>query len=666
MGVTVRFTGSDERFPLDESDSAPPALQFDYPLLFEVAWEVCAQTGGIYTVLRSKAPTTASRWQEGYYLIGPWRRGSELEFEPELPTDVLADVLDDFEHRGIKIHHGRWLVTGRPRVLLIDTTSVSHKMDEMKYFFWKDCGIGTPAEDWEVNGIIAMGYVAADLLMAIHAKLGTRPMLAHFHEWQGGAALPILAQRQARFPTMFTTHATLVGRSLSAANENLYDYLGQIDGEGVARKHQFWHRFAIERACAHCATTFTTVSEITALEAGQFLGRKPEFVVPNGLNIERFAAPYEFQNLHRRNKSLISEFVTGHFFPHHSFDLESTLYIFTAGRYEYRNKGFDVFIEALHELNRRLKAERRDINVVAFIIAPAPYRTLNVETLNRQAMLNEIKDTCEMIQQDMGRKLFRTVTEGRLPTTDDLFDEYAAVRIKRMVHAYRRGNQPPIVTHDLIDDANDQVLRHLRGLNLLNAADDPVKVVFHPEFITSTSPILGLEYDQFVRGCNLGVFPSYYEPWGYTPMECVVRGIPAITSDLSGFGAYVMEHFPDHDQNGLFVARRQGNSFQDTVYQVANWLHLLTTMSRRDRIQLRNRVEAHAEHFDWSNLSKYYRMARKHAFEAYYPGRSVVPGEARPPIDVPAPLPESAGHRSDRRRIVHFNGKQQGQVAPGK
>ncbi|GMV97098.1 MAG: hypothetical protein AMXMBFR83_14570, partial [Phycisphaerae bacterium] len=316
MSLTIRFTGSEERIPVDDAEPAPFEAQYDFPLLFEVSWEVCAQAGGIYTVLRSKAPTTTQRWQDGYYLIGPWRRGSELEFEAEPPGDVLADVLAEFAGRGIQIHCGRWLVTGRPRVLLIDLTSVSNKTDEMKYFFWKDCGIGTPGEDWEVNGIIALGYVVADLLMAVHARIGERPMMAHFHEWQGGAALPILAYRQARFPTMFTTHATLVGRSLSAANENLYDYLGQIDGEGVARQHQFWHRYAIERACAHSATTFTTVSEITALEAGQFLGRKPDFVLPNGLNIERFAAPYEFQNLHRKNKELIAEFVIGHFFPH--------------------------------------------------------------------------------------------------------------------------------------------------------------------------------------------------------------------------------------------------------------------------------------------------------------------------------------------------------------
>ncbi|GMU24966.1 MAG: glycosyl transferase [Phycisphaerae bacterium] len=666
MSVTVRFTDMSEPVTLEhEMTEQADEVRTAQGLLFEVAWEVCAQTGGIYTVLRSKAPTAVGRWEDGYHLIGPYRDNAEIEFEPEPASGPVADAIAELAQRGIRIRHGRWLVTGRPKVILVETQSVAASLAELKYFYWKDIHIGTPGNDPETDQIIMFGYIVADLLMAIHARLGDRPMMAHFHEWQGAAGLPILKHRQAKFPTVFTTHATLVGRGLSAANADLYDQLSQINPYVVANEHGFEHRFLIERAAAHSADTFTTVSGITAMEAEQFLARTPEFLLPNCLNIERFAAHYEFQNLHRRNKDLIHEFVTGHFFPHQTFDLEHTLYIFTAGRYEYRNKGFDVFIEALHELNGRLKMDSNGVTVVAFIIAPAPHKALNVETLNRQAMLNELKDACAAIQQDVGRRLFRTVAGGRLPTTDDLFDEYAGVRLKRMMHAWKRRTQPPIVTHDLWDDANDQILNHLRSRNLLNAADDPVKIVFHPEFITSTSPILGLEYDQFVRGCNLGVFPSYYEPWGYTPMECVVRGIPAITSDLSGFGAYVMEHFPDHDYSGLYVARRRGVDYRETVRQVAEWLWALTRMSRRERIQLRNNVERHAEHFDWSNLSRCYRAARRSAFERYYPGVEIVPPDRQLP-DYPAPLPETAGHRCERRR-VHHNGKQgqQGAHGPG-
>jgi glycogen synthase len=620
------------------------------PLLFEVSWEVCSQAGGIYTVLRSKAPSAVRRWGDGYYLIGPYREAAaKIELEPEPAEDVVADVVKEVESAGVRIHTGRWIISGKPRVLLVDVGSAAKSLGEMKYFFWKDIGVGLPDWDGEVDENTIFGYTVADLLSRIRGRMGSRPMMAHFHEWQAAVAMPILKHRQVHFPTVFTTHATLVGRSLSTTDVRLYDNLADINAEAVADERNFGHRFRIERAAAQAADVLTTVSDITGLEAEHFLGRKPEALLPNGLNVERFAAPYEFQNLHRQNKDLIHEFVMGHFFPSYTFDLDKTLYIFTAGRYEYRNKGFDVFIESLYELNNRLKADPFGVTVVAFIIAPAPYRALNVATLNSQAMFNELRETCERIKEDMGRRLFHKIAEGKLPETDDLLDEYAKVRLTRMMHAWRRQFQPTIVTHDLVDDWKDPILCHLRHRHLLNARTDPVKVVFHPEFITSTSPVLGLEYDQFVRGCNLGVFPSYYEPWGYTPMECVIRGIPAITSDLSGFGKYVMDHFPGHEGKGVFVAHRREAGFDSTVMEVTNWLHTLTKMSRRERIQLRNDVEGHAEHFDWNNLARYYREARRMGFAKYYPGVEVIPPDEEA-MDAPAQSADAT--RIGRRRTV--------------
>jgi glycogen(starch) synthase len=625
-------TRSEPRFPpVEPAERAPerPRKVEGSPLLFEISWEVCCQAGGIYTVLRSKAPAAAARWGDGYWLIGPYREhAARIEFEPQPADGTIGEVVAMLAEEGIVFHAGHWLIAGHPRVLLLDLSSVAARHNELKYCYWQDCRIGTPPGDHEVNEIVALGYSTAEFLMRIHERLGDRPMLAHCHEWQGAAVLPILRHRGARFPTVFTTHATLVGRSLSSSNVELYEHLHNINGEQVAYEYGFAHRFMIERAAAECADVFTTVSGITALESEQFLNRKPDLLLPNGLNVERFSAPYQFQNLHRENKERIHEFVRGHFFPSYTFDLDRTLYVFTAGRYEYRNKGFDTFIEALYQLNHRLKIQPTGVTIVAFVIAPAPFRSLNVGALNRQAMLNELREQCEATTEQMGQRLFRLVADGRLPTIEDLLDEERCVALRRMMHAWKQNDLPAVVTHDLVDDAHDPILCHLRHRGLLNAPDDPVKVVFHPQFITSTSPVIGLEYDQFVRGCNLGVFPSYYEPWGYTPMECVARGIPAITSDLSGFGTYVMSHFPDHDENGIYVARYRGVPIESTTAQVTEWLHALTRMSHRERIELRNRVERHAEHFDWSNLTRYYRAARRWAFEKYYPGREILPPES--------------------------------------
>lgn len=602
----------------------------ELPLLFEVSWEACSQVGGIYTVLRSKAPAMVERWANAYCLIGPYREETaRVELEPQPPGGPIGEAAAALADKGVQTHYGRWLITGRPRVLLIDMGSVSPRLPEIKYHLWKDNGIQSPDGDREFDEVAKFGWAVAEFLGALRRRVSPRPVLAHFHEWQGAAAAPLLRHRGIDVATVFTTHATLVGRNLSAASADLYDHLYKIDGGAVASRHGFAHRHAMEGAAAQSSDVFTTVSGITALESAQFLGRSPDVLLPNGLNVERFAAPHEFQVMHRTSKELIHEFVMGHFFPSYTFDLDRTLYVFTAGRYEYRNKGLDLVIEALYELNQRMRAEASETTVVAFIITRAPYRALNVDALNRQAMLNELRDTCEAIKETMGRRLFREVAAGYLPSIEELLDEYDVVRLKRMMYAWRSSPLPTIVTHDLYDDAGDPVLRHLRHRSLLNMEADRVKVVFHPEFLSPTSPLLGLEYDQFVRGCHVGLFPSYYEPWGYTPLECVVSGIPAVTSDLSGFGDYVMQNFPEHDANGMYVARRRNADFGSAVRSIVNWLHALTRMTRRERITLRNRVESHAEHFDWKNLGRHYAMAHRLALERRY--REVELAPPKPP-----------------------------------
>jgi glycogen(starch) synthase len=616
--------------PVPQVAPEQPPIGLESPseaaLLFEVSWEVCAQAGGIYTVLRSKAPATVRRWADAYFLVGPYREASaRVELEEQPPPEVVRGAIADLEQSGVGAHFGRWLVTGRPYALLLDSSALKQRLGEIKYSLWKDVNISSPDGDFEYDDTLCFGVALVDFLAGVVRHAGRRPVLAHFHEWQAAAALPLLRRRAVPLATVFTTHATLVGRALASANADLYGSLANINAGAVARAHGFEHRHALEGSAAQSADVFTTVSSITAQEAEHFLGRRADVLLPNGLNVERFAAPHEFQVLHRQNKEVIHQFVMGHFFPSYHFDLDNTLYMFSSGRYEYRNKGLDVFIDALGELNRRMQAENSPVTVVAFIITRAAYRALNVETLNRQAMFHELRDTCQDIEQTMGRRLFRKVATGRLPGIGDLLDEYALVHLKRMMYAMQRQTLPTIVTHDLVDDTHDPVLQHLRSARLWNRPEDRVKVIFHPEFMSSTSPLLAMDYDQFVRGCHLGVFPSYYEPWGYTPLECVVRGIPAITSDLSGFGQYVMENFPDHDAEGIFVARRRDVSFAATVAQVAGWMHSLTCMSRRERIALRNRVESHAEDFDWSRLEQHYASARRLALQLHYPGPDRVP-----------------------------------------
>jgi glycogen synthase len=605
--------------------SAPPdstsdsSSELQPPLLFEVAWEVCWQLGGIYTVLRTKAPAMLERWGDRYCLIGPYNPNTApVEFEEQPTYGAIRETLQRLRDAGLTCYFGRWLIRGRPRVILIDYRSQYSSLDHNKYLLWKDHGISTYASDGEVNEVAAFGFAVAEFFRVFTEIVKDRPILAHFHEWMGGVAVPRIAHLRLPIATLFTTHATLLGRYLAGDDPYFYDHLPFLDPEHEARKYDILPRFQIEKAATHAATVFTTVSEVTATEAEKLLGRAPEGILPNGLNIQRFAAPHEFQYLHQQYKEKIHEFVMGHFFPSYTFDLDNTLYLFTSGRYEYRNKGMDLYLEAMYQLNQRLKQTPNPPTVIAFIITRAATKNINVGVLQNQSMFDELRHTCGRLQEQMGSSLFRAAAGGKLPTYAELLPEDSQVRLKRALHAWRSHRQPLIITHDLMDDANDPVLKHLRHRGLFNAADDPVKIVFHPEFVTATSPLISLDYEQFVRGCHMGIFPSYYEPWGYTPMECVALGLPAVTTDLSGFGAYVERHVPGQHKRGIpgiAVLNRRSAAFDQTVDALVEHLLRFAQLHRRERIELRNRVERLGELFDWSVLVRHYDDAHNLALE---------------------------------------------------
>lgn len=590
--------------------SAP--ISSDTSVLFEVAWEVCSQIGGIYTVLKTKAATMVERWGENYVLVGPYHQHtSTLEFEECEPPPALQTILDELRQRGVPCHFGRWLIDGRPPVILLDYQARYSKLPEYKYFLWKDNGISVDAADGEVDAVIAFGFCAAELFELASRHL-SQSVVGHFHEWMAGVALPRIRHLQLKVATVFTTHATQLGRYIASNDPYFYGHLHSFNADATARTYMIWEKYAIERAAAHSAHIFSTVSEVTAREAEHLLGRKPEFVLPNGLNPHHFTALHEFQNLHLQYKERIHEFVMGHFFPSYSFDLDRTLYIFTSGRYEYRNKGMDLFIEALYKLNQQLKSFAKPPTVVAFIITRGATKNLNVTALQNHLKFEELKATCREIERGVGQRVLAAAARGKLPTYEEIFPDDIQLRLKRSILSRKSAQWPSIVTHDLWDDAGDPVLKHLRHRSLLNAPDDPVKVIFHPEFVSMNS-LFSLDYEQFVRGCHLGVFPSYYEPWGYTPLECLALGLPTVTTDLSGFGAYVARHVPDALPNGVLVLNRSKDSFEGSVEQMIGFLTRFCGLTRRERIALRNKAERLTERFTWDIMAAHYHRAHAEA-----------------------------------------------------
>jgi glycogen synthase len=618
------------RMPEEDARPVPGGESEDHSrapagaMLFEIAWEVCNQVGGIYQVLRSKAPTICERWKDRYCLVGPYVEAkAALEFEPTRAGGALAQVIAELRDEGLTVHHGRWLIPGNPRVLLLEHWSQQHKLAEIKYRLWEKHGIESPASDWLYNDAVTFGEAVRRVLEKVsqhwHGPVsrgnGHKRIIAHFHEWLGSLALPSLREQRVPIATLFTTHATLLGRYIASGEERFYDILPWLEGDTEAARYNIRPQFRAEKTCAHAAHVFTTVSSITGEECTQLLGRQPDLVTPNGLNVSQYYLTHEMQFRHAEFKQRINEFVMGYFFPSYSFDLDKTLYVFTSGRFEPRNKGFDLALESMARLNAELKTASLGVTVVFFIISHRPTKSINPLVLEKRGVLNELRQVCQRMMDDLGPKLYRQAAAGERIHLDDQVDDYWRLRHKRTQYALRRSGLPLIVTHILEDDQNDPVLNYIRHLNLINRAEDPVKIVYHPEFINPVNPLWGMEYDQFVRGCHLGIFPSLYEPWGYTPLECMALGVPAITSDLAGFGRWAQEHVLGHEELGLKIVTRRGRGYHDAAAELTSKLMDFCRTRRRDRIALRNTVERTAWEFDWARLGTAYHKAHDLALE---------------------------------------------------
>ncbi len=591
--------------------------------LFEIAWEVCNQVGGIYTVIRSKVPSVIEKWGvDNYFLIGPYFQDqAAAHFDPatDYSTPIGKAVLE-MQARGFKVYYGQWIVSGRPNVVLFDPYSVYDKLGEIKYYLYKDYNISIPDGDELLDKVAAFGFQVKEFLHYLCSEnCLDNNIITHFHEWMAGIPIPAIRKSNLDIKVVFTTHATLLGRYLAMNDQEFYHHLPFYNWEQEATKFNVKPIAEIERASAHGAHVFTTVSEVTAKECTHLLGRTPDLILPNGLNIERFEAMHQIQIQHVQIKEQIHEFVRGHFFQSYSFDLDKTLYFFTSGRYEYHNKGYDLTLEALARLNWKMQQAGSDMTVVAFFITKRPFYSFNPEVLESKAQIEDVHRVSEEITQQIGEKIYDEITSSDGPYTfpdlSAMVSDYLKLKLRRNVQGWKTHKLPKIVTHMLVDDAKDEILNFLRTSNLVNNRHDRVKIVYHPDFIATTNPLFKMDYTQFVRGCHLGLFPSMYEPWGYTPLECLASGLPSVTSNLAGFGDYVEKNIPEHEDKGMYIIDRTDGNFQRAAEELSNIMFEFVKLTRRDRISLRYRCEESSLHFDWSNLGKFYEEAYKIALE---------------------------------------------------
>ncbi|KAH0575628.1 putative Glycogen synthase [Spironucleus salmonicida] len=627
--------------------------------ILEASYEVIHKVGGVETVVRSKAPELVKKYGDHFFMIGMNVIGDDkyaTNFEDKrTPNSFWDDFLSNFE-RSFElplnsVRYGQWLIPGGPQCFLLPLIG-GKLVNVVKTLLWEESNLSEQPhqhpEDFKLNAITfgAMQWAFYSFFLVEYAK-NHETIIVQTHEWLAGVGLfaykklgPAQKYFRQKSPEdfdrvkfIFTTHATTLGRHLSAGDADLNQCFKQTDAgvwdaEACKRSVEFEHR--IERACANLADQFTTVSTITSVECEAFLGRKVDAVTWNGLHVDSqkgLIDDHELNFKHKIERDKILEFVKSHFY---GIDIDNTFVFFSAGRYEYKNKGYDLFIDALYEVNKKLTSQQyRDSHpelankfVVGIIIAPAPNNGFTEHSLFVTNLMKEIQSSVgkisENITESLGNKLcecldsdFSELSLNQLCGSDDL------MLLKRFHQSMQKSaNQSPVTTHKLADQNSDLLCR-LRELHLTNNFSDRCKMVWVPEFLSKTS-IFGLDYSDFTRGAHLGVFASLYEPFGYTSPECMCVGTASVVSNMCGFGNYIEEQgaqYPTQEnENNSWMSNKYGvqvvdriyKPYWDTVLQLHEMMLDYLKMSVHQRIALRNRMSRNSIVVDWSIMIKEY------------------------------------------------------------
>jgi len=583
----------------------------------EVSWEVCNKVGGIFTVVSSKASRMVEHYKDGYFAIGPFFPAKAYGvFEEKFPPDRLRMAFEQLKHEGIECHYGTWLIKGSPNTILIDFSNFVKHKDGIKKYLWDAFKIDTLGTDYyDVDEPVIWAWAAGKVVEKI-AAVSEQPAVGHFHEWLSGAGILYLKGNNIKVGTVFTTHATMLGRTL-ASEHQLYEVLDQLNGDEEASKRGqgLKAKHFIEKMSAQKADIFTTVSDITGMEAERLLGRKPDVLLPNGLDMSKYPTFEENSIKHKLMKSKIFDFLHAYFFPYYAFDHQNTLVFFLAGRYEFHDKGIDIFIKALGRLNERLKAEKSNKTVATFFWVPGNIKGIKQGLLENKTFYRDLKDSINDELDEIEHNILHELLASHEITKENLFTDELREELKRKVLRFRRKGTPPLSTHDLYDEDADHIIKAFRDAGLDNTQQNPVKVIFYPIYLSGADGLLDLSYYEAMQGSHLGVFPSYYEPWGYTPLEAGALGVPSVTTDLAGFGKFICNECTLDKNPGIWVLKRLHKQEDEVVQELTDQLHYYATLSRHERIQNKLAARSIANNADWKAFIERYIEAENAAVD---------------------------------------------------
>ena len=534
--------------------------------IFESSWEVCNKVGGIYTVLSTRAKTLQEALEDKIIFIGPdfWKDQESPYFKED--HSLFADWQWEAKEQGLKVRVGRWTVPSAPIAILVDFNPYFEKKNEIYGWLWEHYGVDSLHAYGDYDEASMFSYAAALVTESFYSWkcacgvwTNDTKVIYHANEWMCGLGALYINNKLPQIGTIFTTHATSIGRSIAGNMKPLYDYLFAYNGDQMAGELNMESKHSIEKQTAHYVDCFTTVSDITAKECVELLDKPVDVVLPNGFDNSFVPSASVFTRKRKaaRRKMLdIANALLGE-------DLDDdTLLVSTSGRYEFRNKGIDVFVEAMNRLLRDRDLKKK---VVAFIEVPG-------------WVGEPRKDLQERLKS--GQK----------------FDTPLDV---------------PQVTHWLHNMSHDNVLGMMKYYDMHNQNDDKVKVIFLPCYLDGNDGIVDLTYYDVVLGNDLCIYPSYYEPWGYTPLEAIAFKVPCITTDLAGFGLWANTVFGKDGEieDGVKVIHRTDYNYSEVADNIKDTVADFSNMTKKQIETCRKNADALSKKALWSEFIKYYYEA---------------------------------------------------------
>ena len=529
-------------------------------IIFEVSWEVCNKVGGINTVIATKAKSLIGDNEDNLILIGPDLLKEDGDNDTFIEDEnLLSNWRSQALSEGLKFRIGRWNIAGNPIAILVDFTPYFSKKDDIFSHFWEKYKLDSLQGEWDYIEPAMFGYAAAEIIKSYHDFfLSTNDkVIAQFHEWMTGSGILFLKDKLPQVATTFTTHATILGRTIAGNKLPLYGNLDNYNPQALAKRFNITAKYSLESISAKEADSFTTVSDITANECKYLLEKEVDVVTPNGFEDSFVPKDNEYdakRTAAREKLTKVAEASIG-------YKLDNPYFVINSGRYEFKNKGIDVFIKALKKLADESTNTARDI--VAVIAVPAHHSNANMVVLDR---MNGIENDAP----------------------------------------------PQHLTHYLYNEQYDPSMNLIREMGLDNTKDSKVKVLFAPVYLDGHDGVFDLEYYDLLIGFDLSVFPSYYEPWGYTPMESLAFSVPTITTTLAGFGIWIDEKVQDGNNGAVVIPRDDQNDIHPEIADGIKKYYLMSAESQK---------QAQKDAFElsrlalWKNLVGQYHKAYDLALE---------------------------------------------------